>query len=52
MPSIYREICAARYDVPAEYNNARKGAVREDVRPLTIPESLLRDWAVRLDVEA
>jgi hypothetical protein len=48
VPAVYREICGSRYDVVAEYDNARRGVPAEEVRPLGIPEALLSDWAARL----
>jgi hypothetical protein len=51
VPPVYREICESRYDVPAEYDNARRGVPAEQVRPLGIPEAVLLDWAARLDGE-
>lgn len=49
VPAVYREICGSRYDVQAEYDNARHGVPADEVRPLGIPEAVLRDWAARLN---
>jgi hypothetical protein len=49
VPALYRDICAAPYDIPAEFQRARHGVPREEVWPLTIPPALLERWAAQLD---
>lgn len=49
VPAVYRDICGSAHEIPAEYDNARRGVAPEQVRPLKIPEAVLRDWAARLE---
>jgi hypothetical protein len=49
VPAVYREICGSRYDIVADYHNARHGVPRDEVRPLTVPVAVLERWVAQLD---
>jgi len=48
VPAVHREICGSRYNIPQEYQNARLGRRREEVKPLAIPLAVMERWAIQL----